>query len=80
MLFKREVCRVKWQGMSGQFLVIYDMISKKLHLKGEEKALSFDISTIESLKEQDNKIQVIFNNSKPSLEFYPSVSTLREWS
>jgi hypothetical protein len=56
------------------------MISKKLHLKGEEKAVSFDISTIESLKEQDNKIQVIFNNSKPSLEFYPSVSTLREWS
>lgn len=56
MLFKKETCKVKGQIMNGEYLVIYDMVSKKLHFQGKEKSSSFDIDSIDRLKELENKI------------------------
>ena len=67
MLFKREVCKVKWQGMVGEFLVIYDMFSKKLHVKGEEKAASFEIDMIEKIEDRVDKIEIYFKSKNNTL-------------
>ena len=56
MLFKKETCKVKWSGISGQFLVIYDIFAKKMHIKGEEKTASFDIINIDKIEDRGNKL------------------------
>jgi hypothetical protein len=80
MLFKRERCKVKWQGMSGEFLVIYDMFSRKLHVKGEDRAASFEVENVENIvKDEEGKIELIFKNKFSNLEFFPSEATQHEW-
>ena len=72
MLFKKETCKVKWSGISGQFLVIYDMFAKKLHIKGEEKTASFDIDNIDKIEDRGYKLEIFFNTKTVNLELYPS--------
>lgn len=35
-LFKRENCLIKWKGLNSEYLLIFDIFAKKLHVNSEQ--------------------------------------------
>ena len=76
-LFKREKCLVKWKGLYGEYLVIFDIFAKRLHINSEE-SVSLLLSDAERLVYTSSKIEIYFN--REIFEFHPSGESIKEWS
>lgn len=77
-LFKREKCQVKWKGLHGEYLVIFDIFAKRLHINSED-SVSLLLSDAERLVYTSNKIEIYFDN-REIFEFHPSSESIKEWS
>jgi hypothetical protein len=60
-LFKREKCHLKWKDFSGEYLLIFDIFAKRLHVNSEEP-FSLLLADAERLVSTSSKIELYFTN------------------